>query len=54
MIVVVTTYSGSLVAFLTFPDIDNPMNNLEDLLNADISWGTLQGTSFTDYLKVNN
>lgn len=32
VIVVVTTYSGNLVALLTFPKIFHPINNLDDLV----------------------
>ena len=32
VIVTVTTYSGNLVALLTFPKIFNPINNLNDLI----------------------
>ena len=54
IIVVVTTYSGSLVAFLTFPNIQNPLNNIEQLLEKGKgrTWGTQKGTALTDYLKV--
>jgi hypothetical protein len=42
VIVTVTTYSGNLVALLTFPKIIHPIDNLEDLLSyrSSMKWGT--------------
>ena len=56
VMVTVATYSGKLVAFLTFPDIENPINSLEDLLNRRISdgmtWGIPKENFIKEHLKV--
>lgn len=54
VIVVLTAYSGNLVAFLTFPSYSNPINTIQDLLNNknSISWGILRGSALEDFLKV--
>ena len=54
VIVVLTAYSGNLVAFLTFPTYTNPLNTLQDLLNHknSLTWGILRGTALEDFLKV--
>ncbi len=54
VIVVLTAYSGNLVAFLTFPSYTNPINTLQDLIDNknSLSWGILKGTAIEDYLKV--
>lgn len=54
VIVVLTAYSGNLVAFLTFPTYTNPINTLQDLLDnkGSLSWGILRGTALEDFLKV--
>ncbi|XP_076061279.1 ionotropic receptor 93a-like [Oratosquilla oratoria] len=54
VLVVVTTYSGNLVAFLTFPQIENPVNNLEDLVKSkdSMTWGYLGGTVLEEYFKT--
>ncbi len=54
VIVVLTAYSGNLVAFLTFPTYTNPINTLQDLLDntGSPSWGILRGTGLEDFLKV--
>ena len=64
VIVVVTFYSGSLVAFLTFPQYEFPVPNLEKLLEKQnkYNWGFLQDSVIekllenTDgnYYKVNS
>lgn len=53
VLVVVTTYSGNLVAFLTFPKIDNPINTIYDLLihRDTVSWSIIGGTFIEDYFK---
>lgn len=40
VMVVVATYSGSLVAFLTFPKMEPAIETVDDLLErrADITW----------------
>jgi len=54
VIVVLTAYSGNLVAFLTFPTYTNPINTLADLLKYrnSLTWGILRGTALEDFLKV--
>ena len=54
VIVVLTAYSGNLVAFLTFPTYTNPINTLQDLIDnkGSLSWGILRGTALEDFLKV--
>ena len=56
VIVVLTAYSGNLVAFLTFPTYTNPINTLADLLKHrnSLTWGILRGTALEDFLKVFN
>jgi glutamate receptor, ionotropic, invertebrate len=54
VIVTVTTYSGNLVAFLTFPKVESPVNTVEDLTqyrNVE-SWGFLSGSVIEDHLMV--
>ncbi|KAK7084680.1 hypothetical protein SK128_009075 [Halocaridina rubra] len=54
VLIVVTTYSGNLVAFLTFPKIENAVSSLDDLLiNKDyMSWGYIGGTVLDNYFQV--
>ncbi|XP_044740653.1 ionotropic receptor 93a [Chrysoperla carnea] len=54
VLVVVTTYSGNLVAFLTFPKIDSPINTINDLLTHrdTVTWSILHGTSLEEFLKT--
>jgi ionotropic glutamate receptor len=54
VIVTVTTYSGNLVAFLTFPKIESPVNTVDDLTSyrGVNSWGFLEGSVIEDHLKV--
>jgi hypothetical protein len=46
VIVAVTSYSGNLVAFLTFPEIENPPDNIEQLYQygqkGTMTWGLVQ------------
>ncbi|CAL4102797.1 unnamed protein product, partial [Meganyctiphanes norvegica] len=53
VLIVVTTYSGNLVAFLTFPKIENAVSSLDDLLdNKDsMTWGYKGGTVLEGYFK---
>ncbi|GFT87627.1 ionotropic receptor 93a [Nephila pilipes] len=53
VIVTVATYSGNLVAVLTFPKIRNPINSFDDVLkNKDkIKWGIYQGEGIIEQLK---
>ena len=56
VMVVVTTYAGNLVAFLTFPQIEFPINTINDLLqkgkDEGITWGLLGGSVIEHYLQV--
>ncbi|CAL7938576.1 unnamed protein product [Xylocopa violacea] len=53
VMVLVATYSGSLVAFLTFPRIDASILTVEDLISRKdkITWGFLNGSFFETYLR---
>nr|AGJ51190.1 olfactory ionotropic receptor IR93a [Panulirus argus] len=53
VLIVVTTYSGNLVAFLTFPQIENPVSSLDDLLKMrdSMTWGYIGGTVLEDYFQ---
>ena len=55
-LVTVTTYSGNLVAFLTFPRIEAPVNSIRDIVNHKgvDSWGFIAGSVIERYLKVCN
>lgn len=53
VLVVVTTYCGNLVAFLTFPKIDTPISTVGQLLNSEgVTWGLRSDTYLQQYLKV--
>ena len=43
----VATYSGNLVAFLTFPKFEDPIMSIEELLTdgagAGMTWGIFEG-----------
>ena len=56
VMVTVTTYSGNLVAFLTFPQIEFPINTIDNLIergtNEGITWGLLGGSVIESYLNV--
>jgi len=53
--VLMTTYTGSLVAFLTIPSIELPINTLADLMKMrdsdGIRWGLLDGSVIQSYLQ---
>lgn len=53
MMVVVATYSGSLVAFLTFPNMDVAILTVEDLIahKGKVTWGFPNGSYLEEYLK---
>ncbi|XP_023215761.1 ionotropic receptor 93a-like [Centruroides sculpturatus] len=52
VIVTVTTYSGNLVAVLTFPKIRNPIDSVDDMLSyGRLRWGTYEGEALIEYLK---
>lgn len=56
VIVSVTTYSGNLVAFLTFPQMEDPVLGVEDLLtngaSDGLTWGLIKGSVIEEYLQV--
>jgi hypothetical protein len=53
VIVVATTYSGNLVACLTFPKIFQPIQNVQDLLNGwFISWATQLGGTLQEVTNI--
>lgn len=54
VLVVVTTYCGNLVAFLTFPKIETPITTIHQLLNNKngITWGIRGDTYLQDYMMV--
>ena len=48
IVIVVTLYSGSLVAFLTFPIMEKPVENIDELIAMDnaassVTWGLFNG-----------
>lgn len=51
--VLVATYSGSLVAFLTFPNMDIAILTVEELIahKGKITWGFPNGSFLEEYLK---
>ena len=57
VIVTVTTYSGSLVAFLTFPQIERPISTVDQLIfrinDGQNTLGLLGGSVIESYLQVN-
>lgn len=56
VLIVVTTYCGNLVAYLTFPKIEIPITTINQLIRhqSSISWGLKSGSYLEEYLKVNN
>lgn len=56
VMVIVATYSGKLVAFLTFPDIEAPINSIETLMDRAVSenmkWGVQKENYISEQLKV--
>ena len=51
VMVTITTYSGNLVAFLTIPEIEAPINTIDNLIDRG-SWGLLSGSDIERYLNV--
>uniref|UniRef100_A0AAN0N6H9 Ionotropic receptor 93a n=1 Tax=Polyphagotarsonemus latus TaxID=1204166 RepID=A0AAN0N6H9_9ACAR len=53
-IVTIATYSGNLVALLTFPKIIQPIENVEDLLSYHwtMDWAIGKGTQIEEVLKT--
>lgn len=54
VLVVVTTYSGNLVAFLTFPKMDKIISNVDQLMERreSLSWGMPEISTLHSILKV--
>ena len=50
VMVIVATYSGKLVAFLTFPDIEAPINSLETLMERAVSENMKWGVQKENYI----
>ena len=52
----VSMYSGALVAFLTSPDFDHPIDSLQELMNRKMSdsmtWGIPNENFIEEQLKV--
>ncbi|KAK2714026.1 ionotropic receptor 93a-like [Artemia franciscana] len=53
VIVVLASYSGELVAFLTFPTYEYPIKTIDDILEPSnvLTWGFLEGTALFRYLE---
>lgn len=56
VMVVVATYSGNLIAALTFPRMDTPILTVEDLLSRsdEFTWGFPNGSFLEEYLQGND
>lgn len=53
-LIMVATYSGNLIAFLTVTIDKAPFNSLEELVEQDdYKWGILAGTYFVTWFQVN-
>ena len=52
VIVTLTTYSGNLVADLTFPKIRNPYDTVDSLLKSGMLWGAFRGQAVIEILRV--
>lgn len=51
-IVVVATYSGNLIAFLTVSIPTLPFDSLEEMANSNYRFGSVGGTAFINALRV--
>lgn len=56
VLVIVTSYSGNLVAFLTFPKYEVGITNIDELLarRDTVTWGILKDTAIENHLKVSS
>ncbi|XP_034948501.1 ionotropic receptor 93a [Chelonus insularis] len=56
VMIIVATYSGSLVAFLTFPKMEATILTIDDLLQrqAEFTWSLPAGSFFETFLSINN
>lgn len=55
VLVIVTTYSGNLVAFLTFPQMETVVSDINELLKAGedgVTWGIANRSSLQKLLLV--
>ncbi|XP_060523883.1 ionotropic receptor 93a isoform X1 [Cylas formicarius] len=54
VLIIATTYSGNLVAFLTFPRIDTPITTLEELIRyrETVTWSIAKNSFLDDQLKT--
>ena len=52
VMVSVTTYSGNLVAFLTFPQMESPMKSVQELSTLGYSRGMTWGLLKDRYVKI--
>lgn len=54
VIVTVTTYSGNLVAVLTFPKLINPIENVKELLSyrRSMHWGVDTGGAMEELIEI--
>ena len=54
VLVIVTSYGGNLVAFLTFPRYQDAITNVEQLIahKGTVSWGIPKDSPVENHLKV--
>lgn len=54
VMVIVATYSGNLIAFLTFPRMDSTIDTIEDLIERrnEFTWGYANGSMLREYLEA--
>ena len=56
VIIIVVTYSGNLFAFLFSPQIEYPINSIDEIIKqgneGSITWGILGGSVIEHYLQV--
>ncbi|XP_049860530.1 ionotropic receptor 93a [Schistocerca gregaria] len=54
VLVLVTSYSGNLVAFLTFPILEAPLTSVRLMPGRRLSWGLVTGSSLEQLLKTSD
>lgn len=54
VMIIVATYSGSLIAFLTFPRVDSTIDSIDDLLarSTEFEWSFPNGSALEGYLSA--
>jgi hypothetical protein len=56
VIITISVYSGNLVAFLTSPTLEPPIDSLDELenrrVNEGVEWGLIRGSTIEKYLNV--